>query len=48
VPSRGFVYGDAGAENGRNSLERNGLGYSGDVGCLCNAILLEGAVDRVA
>lgn len=43
-----LVYGDAGAENGGDCVEGDGLVDAGDVGRLCDAVLLEGAVDSIA
>lgn len=43
-----FVDGDAGAEDGGNGGEVAFLGDAGDVGGFGDAVLLEGAVDRVA
>lgn len=43
-----LVDGDAGAQDGRDGLEVALLGDAGDVGGLCDGVLLEGPVDGVA
>lgn len=43
-----LVDGDAGAQDGRDGLEVGALGDAGDVGGLCDGVLLERAVDGVA